>query len=250
MPLLVSAGRRVVALDPRGMGDSDHPQTGYDMTSVAADVHGLVESIGLTDSDSLDVVGHDVGSWIGYAYASDWPKDVKRLTVLDAALPGITLPPPPGIPSAESNVKTWHFAFNRLDDLPEILIRGREREFLTWLFRSKATRAWTIDSDDLEEYIRVNATPGALRAAGSYYRSAFSPEGIAQNRARAEKLLTIPVLAFGSEMGTGDGMLRAMQQVTIAAQGGVFKGIGHYIPEECPQLIADELVAFFQKADF
>jgi pimeloyl-ACP methyl ester carboxylesterase len=69
----------------------------------------------------------DVGTWIGYAYAAEWPDDVKRLAVFDASLSGITPPPPAGVPSAETNVKTWHFAFNRLDDLPEILLHGRER---------------------------------------------------------------------------------------------------------------------------
>jgi hypothetical protein len=80
---------------------------------------------------------------------------VKRLALFDASLPGITPPPPAGIPSAEVNVKTWHFAFNRLDDLPEILILGREREFLTRLFRAKAAKPWAIGPVDLDEYVRV-----------------------------------------------------------------------------------------------
>ena len=71
------------------------------------------------------------GTWLAYAYAAEWREDVKRLAVFDAALPGITPPAPAGMPSDEVNVKTWHFAFNRLDDLPEILIQGREREFLS-----------------------------------------------------------------------------------------------------------------------
>ena len=50
---------------------------------------------------ALDVVGHDLGTWIAYAYAAEWPDDVKRLAVFDAALPCITPPPPAGIPSAE-----------------------------------------------------------------------------------------------------------------------------------------------------
>ncbi len=61
--------------------------------------------------------------------------------------------------------RPWHLAFNRLDDLPEILLQGREREFLTWLFRAKSTRPWTITPADLDEYVRVNAAPGAMRAA-------------------------------------------------------------------------------------
>jgi hypothetical protein len=36
MPLLVAAGRRVIAVDPRGYGDSDRPSSKYDMTTVAA----------------------------------------------------------------------------------------------------------------------------------------------------------------------------------------------------------------------
>jgi pimeloyl-ACP methyl ester carboxylesterase len=143
MQLLVAGGRRVIALDPRGIGDSDRPASGYDMRTLAAEVHGLIEALALTADGPVDVVGHDVGTWIGYAYAAEWPADVKRLAVFDAALPGISPPPAAGIPTAEANLKTWHFAFNRLDDLPELLLQGRERQFLTWLFRAKAVRPWT-----------------------------------------------------------------------------------------------------------
>jgi pimeloyl-ACP methyl ester carboxylesterase len=168
---------------------STGPPSGYDLRTVAAELHGLVEALGLTADGPVDVVGHDIGTWIGYAYAAEWPGDVKRLAVFDAALPGITPPLPAGIPSAEANVKTWHFAFNRLDDLPEILLQGREREFLTWLFGAKSARPWTITPADLDEYVRVNASPGATRAALSYYRHILRPEGIAQSRARAERKL-------------------------------------------------------------
>jgi hypothetical protein len=118
-------------------------------------------------------------------------------------LPGITPPPLAGIPSAEAHEKSWHFAFNRLDDLPEILLQGREREFLTWLFRAKSTWSWTISPADLDEYVRVNAAPGATRTALSYYRHKLSPEGIAHSRARSERKLAMPVLAFGAENGVG-----------------------------------------------
>ena len=48
MPLLANAGRRVIALDPRGMGDSDRPASGYEMRTVAAEIHGFVEALRLT----------------------------------------------------------------------------------------------------------------------------------------------------------------------------------------------------------
>lgn len=67
MPTLAASGRRVIALDPRGMGDSSRPANSYDMQTVAADVHGFIEALGLIDNGPIDVVGHDLGTWIGYA---------------------------------------------------------------------------------------------------------------------------------------------------------------------------------------
>jgi pimeloyl-ACP methyl ester carboxylesterase len=247
MPLLAKAGRRVIALDPRGMGDSDRPASGYDMRTVAAELHGFVEALGLTANGPVDIVGHDLGTWIGYAYAAEWPGDVKRLAVFEALLPGITPPPPAGIPSAEANVKTWQLAFNRLDDLPEILLQGREREFLTWLFRAKTTRPWTITPADLGEYARVNAAPGATRAALSYYRHNLGPEGIARTRARAERKLAMPVLAFGADSGVGAMVLDTMRLIAPDVRGGLFAGCGHYMPEEAPSAVAQQIIRFMGK---
>jgi pimeloyl-ACP methyl ester carboxylesterase len=144
-------------------------------------------------------------------------------------------------------VKTWHLAFNRLPDLPEILVQGREREFLTWLFRAKTVRAWTISAADLDEYVRVNSAPGALRAAFSYYRHVTSTEGQAQNRARAERKLDVPVLAFGAQNGQGDALIKTMELVASDVEGGVFENCGHYIPEEAPRAVAAQVVDFWRK---
>jgi pimeloyl-ACP methyl ester carboxylesterase len=247
MPVLVQAGRRVIALDPRGMGDSERPASGYEMRTVAAELHDFVEALTLTANGPVDIVGHDLGTWIGYAYAAEWPGDVKRLVVLDAALPGITPPAPAGIPSAEANVKTWHLAFNRLDDLPEILLQGRERELLTWLFRAKSTRPWTITPADLDEYVRVNAAPGATRAALSYQRHTLGLEGIAHTRARAERKLAMPVLAVGAESGTGATLLDTMRLVATDVRGAVFADCGHYMAEEAPRAVAEQIIRFTGK---
>jgi len=214
---------------------------------VAAELHDFVESLKLTANEPVDIVGHDLGTWIVYAYAAEWPGDVKRLAVFDGALPGITPPPPAGIPSAEANVMNWHLAFNLLDDLPEILVRGRERELLTWLFRAKSTRPWTITPADLGEYVRVNAAPGATRAALSYQRHNLGPEGIAHSRARAERKLAMPVLAVGAETGGGAMLLDTMRLVAADVRGSVFAGCGHYMPEEAPRAVAEQIIRFMGK---
>lgn len=241
---LVQAGRRVIALDPRGMGQSDAPMGGYDLTSLAAEIHGVVQALELTKTGPIDVAGHDVGAWIGYAYASDWAGDIRSIALLDALIPGLSVPRSDLSPE-EIGLRSWHFAFNRLNDLPEILISGREEAFLTWLFRAKSMNVSAIAPEDIALYARQMAAPGMLRAVGSYYRAAFSAEGLAQNRKRAERELTMPVLALGAERGVGDTMIKALQTLGQNVSGGVVDGAGHFLPEEAGPRVARELMAFF-----
>jgi pimeloyl-ACP methyl ester carboxylesterase len=247
MVRLAEAGRRVIAVDPRGMGYSERPATGYDLTTVAADIHAFAAGFGVLDQGPIDVAGHDVGAWIGYAYAADWPGDVRRLAVMDALVPGLSSPRSDLSPE-EANLRAWHFAFNRLDDLPETLITGRERAFLTWLFRAKAVKPWAIGPDDIAEYARQLAAPGAIRAATRYYQEAFSADGVAANRARSLRPLAMPVLALGAERGVGPGLVEAMRSLALHVEGGVITDCGHYMPEESPEEVSAALIRFFDHA--
>ena len=245
MPLLVEDGHHVIALDPRGMGDSGRPSASYDVGSVAREIHFFLEGLNLLNDGPIDVVGHDVGAWLAYALTADHPESVRRLAVFDGALPGITPPPPAGIPSDEANIKTWHFAFNRLPDLPEMLIQGREREFLDWLFRMKSVRSWTIGPTDLDEYVRVNTAPGSARAAFGYYRHVASEEGLAASRSRSERKIILPVLALGAEHGVGEALPKTMELVATNVRGGVLQNCGHYMPEEAPRTLVKQLSEFW-----
>ena len=115
---------------------------------------------------------------------------------------------------------------------------------LSWLFRAKAMRPWTITPADLDEYVRVNAAVGATRAALSYYRHVFSPEGLEQGRARTERQLRLPILAFGADKGVGTGLVETMRLVATDVRVGVFEGCGHYVPEEAPRALADQIIKF------
>src|ERR1700712_991683 len=66
----------VVAVDSRGAGLSDKPHDGYDAGTLAADLVALMAALG---HDRFDVVGHDIGTWTGYALAADHPERVGRL---------------------------------------------------------------------------------------------------------------------------------------------------------------------------
>lgn len=249
IPKLARAGRRVIAIDPRGMGDSAHPDQGFDPGTVAAEMHRFVDHLGLIEGTGLDVAGHDVGAWIAYAYAADWPADVRSLTLLDAALPGISPLSTGEIPSDEVNKRTWHFAFNRIPDLPEILVRGHEREYLIWLFSQKAARPWVFTPDVIDEYVRTYTQPGGTRTAFAYYRESFSRDALDANKARATQRLEMPVMTIGGQSGVASGLFNTMKGIARNVQGHVLEDCGHFIMEECPDEVARHLAAFISEVE-
>lgn len=233
----------VVAFDPPGLGDSAPPVGGYDTANIASHIDPLLDDLGAKD---CLLVTHDIGAWIGYAYAVRKPERVRKLVAIDAAIPGMA-PDDVYKMTPERLHKTWHFAFNFLPELPELLIAGREREFLAWLFKAKSVD-WTkaFDADALDEYTRLYATPGRWSMGLGYYRAIF--ESIAQNRATASTLLTMPVLAVGGEAGLGAAMRASFERAAPQLSGAVIPNCGHYVPEECPDALLALLEPFLAES--
>src|SRR5271166_4894304 len=76
----------VIAPDLPGIGDSDIPTEGLDMRSAAVRIHDLAKSLGV---QKAEVVGHDIGLMVAYAYAAQFPTEVTKLVLMDAFLPGV-----------------------------------------------------------------------------------------------------------------------------------------------------------------
>ena len=230
----------VVAVDTRGMGDSSRPPAGYDMASVVADLRELMNQRG---ERRFHFVGHDIGVWVGYAMATEHPEMIDRLVLIDSNIPGVS--PAPSIFRAKAdNTHSWHFMFNQLDDLPEMLVTGREREYLSWLYSNYAYRP---DAVAMDEYIRAYSMPGAMRAGFSYYRAL--PQTIEQNQRRMQVRLDMPILAVGGDHGTADTAEQTLRPYASDLRGAVIAACGHYVPEECPQPLLDHLIPFLEEGD-
>lgn len=229
----------VVAVDSRGAGLSDKPDDGYDAGTLAADLVALMAALG---HDRFDVVGHDIGTWTGYALAADHPERVGRLAILEAVIPGLT-PSPPFFGPAAANLRLWQFGFNRLTDLNEELVRGRERLFFGWQFATKAATPTAIPAYAVDVYVdAITADPRALRASFAYYRAL--DETIAQNEQRGKTRLTLPVLAVGGALWSGASAAQTMRLAADDVTGVVLDDCGHYPAEEQPARFVEILKDF------
>jgi len=119
MPVLALNGHRVITVDPPGMGSSDRRWNGYDTGTVGTDLDGLMQQI---SPGPYNVMGHDIGMWIGYAMTADHPKSVSRLVLVEAIIPGLLKKEPEVFMPQAQSAFFWQFMFNQQPDLPEMLI--------------------------------------------------------------------------------------------------------------------------------
>ncbi|KOV92898.1 hydrolase [Streptomyces sp. NRRL B-3648] len=231
----------VIAPDLRGMGASDKPATGYDAATLADDMATLMTALG---HDRFAVVGYDLGMLVGYALASRHRVRVTRLAVSEAVIPGLS-PSPPLMSDPATNEMLWHFAFNRLPDINERMVAGREEIYFGHTFTSKTATPGAIPQHAVDVYVDSLRDPAALRASFAYYRSLDESARQAQ-RWRDEGPLSVPVLAIGGEHSTGTMPEEVMRMVATDVTGLIIPAAGHFLPEEAPQALTTALLDFLR----
>jgi pimeloyl-ACP methyl ester carboxylesterase len=231
---------RIIAPDLPGQGDSDKPLEGYDTKSVATKVRSLLQRLEVTE---YYLAAHDVGAWVAYPYAAMFGDEIKKLAILDAGIPGVTLPD--AVPhSTERGWRTWHFAFHAIPDLPEALIAGKERVYLEWFLRRKTAAPDAFSEEDINEYLRTFTKSGGVRAGLAYYR-ALSVSAAQNAHFKSLGKLKTPVLAIGAEQGSIADMATPLRPFFENVKGTVIAKSGHFLQEEQPEAVEKALRNFF-----
>jgi pimeloyl-ACP methyl ester carboxylesterase len=240
---LLAEHHRVLAIDPPGLGESAPSARGYDTAAIS---RMLEEAVGNTVDAPIHLVGHDVGAWIAYAWAAQFPERLRSLTLLDSSIPGLAKPQNFPLPY-ETNLKLWQFSFNALPELPEVLTQGREREVLDWLFNRKSEHPERISPARRNRYVECYSRPSGMSQGFAYYRAVA--QSAQQNLAFSQNKLPMPVLTLGGKSATGDNLRRSMEPFAVHVEGGVIEDCGHYVMEEQPEQVAGRLLAFFKVAE-
>jgi pimeloyl-ACP methyl ester carboxylesterase len=225
-PIIPALAERfmVIAPDLPGIGDSSIPPDGLDMKTAAIRIHALARWLGV---QKAEVVGHDIGLMVAYAYAAQFPTEVKKLVLMDAFLPGVG-----EWEAIYNNPALWHFRFN--GPTPEALVEGRERTYFEHFWNDfAADKTRSLPEADRQAYTAAYSRPGRMRAGWAYF---VSFQQAAREFAKlSQTQLTMPVLVLGGEKSLGEALAQQMKLVASDVTVVVLKDTGHWVLEERPK---------------
>jgi pimeloyl-ACP methyl ester carboxylesterase len=237
-PLMLQLARTnlVIAPDLRGAGSSAAPADGYGKAELAREMHSLVTGLNL---GPVRLAGHDIGLMVAYAYAAQFPADVKRIALMDAFLPGV------------GNWKDvwllrdlWHFHF--YGPTPEALVAGRERIYFEHFWNDfAADKTKSLSEADRRFYANEYAKPGHMHAGMAYFKN-FEQDS-KDFAVFAQKPLTMPMLVLSGEKSGGQFLIDQGKLVANNVEGVVVKGSGHWLMEEAPDIVIPKLVDFLTR---
>jgi len=223
----------VIAPDLPGIGDSDIPADGLDMKSAAVRIHDLAKSLGV---QKAEVVGHDIGLMVAYAYAAQFPTEVTKLVLMDAFLPGVA-----GWEAVYNNPSIWHFRFN--GPTPEALVQGRERTYFDYFWNDfAADKTHSIPEEARQAYVAAYSRPGRMHAGWAYFVSFL--QAAKEFAQLSQTKLTMPVLTIGGEKANGEALGRQGELVGTDVTIIVLKDTGHWLLEERPKETTEALLKF------
>lgn len=241
MPTLVQ-NHHVIALDLPGLAGSDSLSIPHTTVNVARWVSQVLKKVGV--SEAVQMVGHDLGAWVGIAYASDAPDALEQLVLLDSALPGVT---PDSFFQLRHESPMWHFHVHANRAAVDFLLKGREHDYITWFMKRRRLNALGLLDEHIDYYAKMYAEPHISDSGFDYYRCLL----VSAQQVRAslsEKTFLKPTLVLGGESARGKAMLEEAKLLLPNATGGKLNGVimrcGHYIPEEAPEQLLHELSSF------
>ena len=233
----------VVATDLRGYGDSGKPPDGashgsYSKRAMAADQVATMSKLGF---ERFAVVGHDRGARVAHRMALDHPERISKAVLIDI-VPTYYLYQHVTRDFASAYFH-WFF-LTQPAPIPETLLAGRGDFFLkNWAFDGLVPGV--VSDECLLEYRRHFDDPATLHAMCEDYRAAASID-LEHDKADLEKKVACPLLVLWGARGAMGALydVEAIWKTRGTDVRGKALAAGHWIPEELPDQLHTELVAF------
>jgi pimeloyl-ACP methyl ester carboxylesterase/uncharacterized RmlC-like cupin family protein len=214
----------VIAPDLRGMGLSAVATDGFTKKNEAEDIAAVLDDLHI---ERADIVGHDIGNMVAFAFAEAHPSRTTRLVMMDAPVPGVG----PWDEILKSPL-LWHFRFGGPD--MERLVAGRERIYLDRFWNDFSADPTHFPEAARRHYAELYAQPGHMHA-GFLQFAAFDQDVIDDRASLAHGRLKMPVLAIGGDHSLGSTMAYIMRFAADDVHEVVIVNSGHWLMEEQPE---------------
>lgn len=237
----------VVCADLRGYGDSARPDAGpeshaYSKRTMAADMLELMSALGFAQ---FRIAAHDRGARVAHRLLLDHPGRVLRAMLLDIA-PTLDMYEQTGEAFARAY---WHWFFLiQPAPLPERLIEADPCAYIRDVMGRRHAGLGAFAPEALQEYLRCIAIPGTAASICADYRASagIDLEHDRADRAKGQKVM-LPLRAlWGAEGAVGRcfPVLDLWRKAAVHVTGKALD-CGHYIAEEQPADLLEEMLDFF-----
>ena len=231
VPALTASGKRVIAPDLRGFGESEKPEAVKDY-AIGRSAGDMVAVLDALEIERTDVVGHDFGAVVAWVLAARFPDRVDRLVAMSVGHPATTLER-----TMEDREKAWYQLLFQFPDVAEPLMQRDD-----W----KLFREWLRDEGDVEQYLADLSRPGALTAGLNWYRANLAPQLELKPRPPLPAVAapTMGIWSSGDRYLTEHRMTASAEHVTGPWRYERVEGASHWMQLDQPDRINELLVDF------
>jgi pimeloyl-ACP methyl ester carboxylesterase len=208
----------------------------------------LVAELGFGHGKPIIRAAHDMGALPAQLWSADHSSVVAGLLYIEAPvmLGEVLRQIIAYTPQAMEHGSMWWWISPLAPGVPERLIVGNERAFLTWFYDGATAKPEAIGPEAVDEYLRTFAGPAGVLGSMGIYRAAFA--SIQQTEPLMTAKIKIPTVAMGSaSKGLGAKVGEMVRMVAANVEVETVPDSGHFLPEENPQAVIRQLLAMATK---
>jgi pimeloyl-ACP methyl ester carboxylesterase len=226
----------LIAPDLRGTGGTERTPTGYDKRTIAEDVRQLIAQVA---GGRANVVAHDMGGKAAYVLAKLYPEAVSKLVLVDCMVPGT------------ENINAlgggaWHYGFHMAPEIPEMLSKGHEREYIGAQLRNWSRNKSAITEEAISEYARHYASDGGMTAGFNYYRALREDAPFVATL--RDKKFKMPVMTVTGQFGVAGMLAEQLKGEADDLTSHIVEGSGHFVVEEAADFFCKTTREFLTRA--
>jgi pimeloyl-ACP methyl ester carboxylesterase len=235
---------RIIAPDLRGFGWTDAPRGDYLKATLAADVIGLLDELGL---ERVRLAGHDWGGFTGFLVCLEAPERISHFAAAGINHPWVQ--PEPGLAAKLKTASRLSYMMLIASPVLGGQIVRRVPAFTRTILRAGAEHpdaAW--QGDELEQFVAQWAEPDRAAACVGIYRSFLTKElRELASGAFGDRFMETPSVLF---VGTADPVIRpddlaGFERNAPNLRLEIVEDAGHWLLEESPQPLLEGMLALY-----